>query len=120
MLTSMCSVQGMGDPHTRLVYGGRPVHLFCLLLSGHTWDATLRRPKQHDGYVSFQLRFSWSSLMRSIIDGHAVLPGPQDGGHNPFLASTEPNSIPELYDIPIGMVNRVLYRNSVEQKAKSL
>lgn len=28
---------------------------------------------------------------------------------NPYLAHANPDAIPELYDIPIGMVNRVAY-----------
>lgn len=30
-------------------------------------------------------------------------------GPNPYIAHADPNAIPELYDIPIGMVNRVAY-----------
>ena len=44
-------------------------------------------------------------------DGHALYPKPQDGRHNAYFAATEPNAIPELYDIPLSLVNRVLYRH---------
>ena len=30
---------------------------------------------------------------------------------NPYLASASPDAIPELYDIPIGLVNRILYES---------
>jgi len=34
---------------------------------------------------------------------------PEVTGQNPYLAYATPDSIPEAYDIPIGLVNRVLY-----------
>lgn len=52
------------------------------------------------------------------IDSRIALPSPEDGDHNPYLASAQDDSIPELYDIPIGMVNRVLYHDTL-QKAYS-
>ena len=41
------------------------------------------------------------------------LPSPDvDGAHNPYLASASPRAIQELFDIPIGLVNRVLYHEA--------
>jgi phosphatidylinositol glycan class P protein len=34
---------------------------------------------------------------------------PDACGPNPYLAYARPNAIPEAYDLPIGLVNRVLY-----------
>jgi phosphatidylinositol glycan class P protein len=34
---------------------------------------------------------------------------PDADGPNPYLAYARPNAIPEAYDLPIGLVNRVLY-----------
>jgi len=40
---------------------------------------------------------------------------PPSGQHpNPYLTSTHPLAIPQLYDLPIGMVNRVLYHHKVD------
>lgn len=38
---------------------------------------------------------------------------PSDGEDNPYFSSTQS---PELYDIPIGVVNRVLYHQSVDDE----
>jgi phosphatidylinositol N-acetylglucosaminyltransferase subunit P len=37
---------------------------------------------------------------------------PSDGAYNPYVASASPGAVPEVYDIPIGMVNRVLYHEA--------
>ncbi|KAF8483458.1 PIG-P [Russula ochroleuca] len=34
---------------------------------------------------------------------------PDVSGPNPYLAYAQPNAVPEAYDLPIGLVNRVLY-----------
>ncbi|KIM91644.1 hypothetical protein PILCRDRAFT_810925 [Piloderma croceum F 1598] len=47
------------------------------------------------------------SDMSTITDSRAHLP--PTNNPNPYLAYAYPNAIPELYDIPIGMVNRVIY-----------
>lgn len=49
------------------------------------------------------------SEMRAITDDRAYFPS--DGEDNPYFSSTQS---PELYDIPIGVVNRVLYHQSAE------
>ena len=52
------------------------------------------------------------------IDSRNSLPLPDvDGAHNPYLASACPGTIPELYDIPIGIVNRVLYHEAHRRAA---
>ncbi|KAJ6627976.1 PIG-P-domain-containing protein [Mycena sp. CBHHK59/15] len=51
------------------------------------------------------------SDMGSIIDSYAQLP-PVDRDRNPYLSYARADVVPELYDIPIGMVNRVLYSSS--------
>ncbi|KAL9710366.1 hypothetical protein Ac2012v2_006667 [Leucoagaricus gongylophorus] len=48
------------------------------------------------------------SDLSTITDSFAQFP-PSDQNPNPYLASADPSTIPQLYDIPIGMVNRVLY-----------
>ncbi|KAK7685902.1 hypothetical protein QCA50_010709 [Cerrena zonata] len=42
-------------------------------------------------------------------DTKALLPDGNGANLNPYLAYAAPNAIPELYDIPIGLVNRVVY-----------
>jgi phosphatidylinositol glycan class P protein len=49
------------------------------------------------------------------LDSRIALPSPEDGDHNPYMASAEDGFIPELYDIPIGMVNRVLYHDTLRR-----
>ncbi|CAL1699703.1 unnamed protein product [Somion occarium] len=49
------------------------------------------------------------SDMSTITDSKALLPDGNGATVNPYLAHAEPNAIPELYDIPIGLVNRVIY-----------
>jgi len=56
--------------------------------------------------------------MSAISDSRIALPSPEvDGEHNPYLASANPHAIPELYDIPIGIVNRVLYHEAHRRAA---
>ncbi|KAF9010216.1 PIG-P, partial [Cyathus striatus] len=48
--------------------------------------------------------------MSAITDSRASLPAlNKEDFHNPYVESAQPGAIPQLYDIPIGMVNRVLY-----------
>ena len=49
----------------------------------------------------------------SFLDSRNSLPLPDvDGVHSPYPTSVNPRTIPELYDIPIGIVNRVLYHEA--------
>ena len=41
---------------------------------------------------------------------------PDASGPNPYLAYAQPNAVPEAYDIPIGLVNRVLYDHNSRAK----
>ncbi|KAH9946914.1 PIG-P-domain-containing protein [Amylocystis lapponica] len=47
------------------------------------------------------------SDISTITDAKALLP--PRGAPNPYRAHARPNALPEMYDIPIGMVNRVVY-----------
>ncbi|THH32629.1 hypothetical protein EUX98_g1562 [Antrodiella citrinella] len=47
------------------------------------------------------------SDMSTITDSRASLPAADEP--NPYLLNACENAIPELYDIPIGLVNRVVY-----------
>ncbi|CCL98228.1 uncharacterized protein FIBRA_00222 [Fibroporia radiculosa] len=47
------------------------------------------------------------SHISTITDSRAHLPPPDVP--SPYLAHAHPNAIPEMYDIPIGLVNRVIY-----------
>ncbi|EMD35331.1 hypothetical protein CERSUDRAFT_157028 [Gelatoporia subvermispora B] len=49
------------------------------------------------------------SDISTITDSKALLPPSASGTPNPYLAHARADAVPELYDIPIGMVNRVLY-----------
>lgn len=44
-------------------------------------------------------------------DEYALIPRQGDAGDgmNPYLRFASADAIPEIYDIPIGLVNRVLY-----------
>ncbi|KAJ7359626.1 PIG-P-domain-containing protein [Mycena albidolilacea] len=48
------------------------------------------------------------SNMSAIIDSRAHLP-PINRERNPYLQYASPGVVPDLYDIPIGLVNRVCY-----------
>lgn len=53
------------------------------------------------------------------LDMHAHFPVP-DSKPNPYLSAASPRAIPEMYDIPIGFVNRVLYdRNQNRSSERS-
>ncbi|KAF8343087.1 PIG-P [Cantharellus anzutake] len=56
---------------------------------------------------------AWSSTpsfdsLSTIVDEYSAAP-PSESGINPYLRHALPDAVPEIYDIPIGMVNRVLY-----------
>jgi len=54
------------------------------------------------------------------IDSRVALPSQEDNAvNNPYLASVERNAVPELYDIPIGLVNSVLYRDTIRRATGS-
>ncbi|KAH9833198.1 PIG-P [Rhodofomes roseus] len=58
------------------------------------------------------------SDISTITDSRAHLP--PGGGENPYFAHARPNSVSQMYDIPIGMVNRVIYgsrRNRAVQES---
>nr|GAT46116.1 predicted protein [Mycena chlorophos] len=45
----------------------------------------------------------------AFIDSRALLPPLREGEPNPYLAYARPEKIPDIYDLPIGLVNRVAY-----------
>jgi len=50
------------------------------------------------------------SDLSAITDEYAIIPVIPDGKtENPYLRFALPDSVPEIYDVPIGLVNRVLY-----------
>ena len=53
------------------------------------------------------------TLVLLKTDSHIAFPS--DGMYNPYFSSASENAIPELYDIPIGIVNRVLYHEAHER-----
>ena len=46
-------------------------------------------------------------------DSRVALPSKEDAARNPYFNSSSKGSIPELYDIPIGVINTVLYREAL-------
>jgi len=65
--------------------------------------------------------------LSTITDGLGSYPPPADvtelpsfisAPEEPYLAAASPSSIPRLYDMPIGFVNRVLY-DAIRRKATS-
>ncbi|KAI0295772.1 PIG-P-domain-containing protein [Russula brevipes] len=58
-------------------------------------------------YFSMAIRGTPTFSDISTYTGTGQYPDP--GAPNPYHAYARPNSIPEAYDIPIGLVNRVLY-----------
>ena len=55
------------------------------------------------------------SDIRTITDSRAHLPPPD--ARNPYFKHADPRTVPELYDIPIGLVNRVLYECDQERES---
>ncbi|GJJ14895.1 hypothetical protein Clacol_009165 [Clathrus columnatus] len=48
--------------------------------------------------------------LRTLTDSHAYLP--RHGKENPYVQQVNPDALPELFDIPIGLVNHVLFDSS--------
>jgi phosphatidylinositol N-acetylglucosaminyltransferase subunit P len=57
--------------------------------------------------MGMMARFFTAKSSNAPQDSRAHVP--PAGPPNPFLKHADPNAIPELYDIPIGMFNRVAY-----------
>jgi phosphatidylinositol glycan class P protein len=74
--------------------------------------------KSITGSVSFFLGFAMF-LKLALPDSRVALPSQEDAASNPYFISSMGGSIPELYDIPIGVVNSILYRDAL-QRATSL
>ncbi|CAK5274724.1 unnamed protein product, partial [Mycena citricolor] len=49
------------------------------------------------------------SELSAIADSRAQIPT-VNSTRNPYIFYADPKSVPDLYDIPIGLVNRALYR----------
>ncbi|KZW03341.1 PIG-P protein [Exidia glandulosa HHB12029] len=47
--------------------------------------------------------------IRAFTDSRGYIPHVDKAGENPYLRLLEPQAIPEIYDMPIGLVNRILY-----------
>ncbi|KAL6299224.1 PIG-P-domain-containing protein [Sparassis latifolia] len=68
-------------------------------------------------FTYFALAFAGTpafSDISTITDSKAHLP-PVDAP-NPYLTHAQPGVIPEMYDIPIGLVNRVVYGGARPQR----
>jgi len=52
-----------------------------------------------------------------FLDSRVALPSQDSPSGNHYCDSTKPGAIPELYDIPIGMVNSVLYHKTILRAA---
>lgn len=69
-------------------------------ITGQAWDIT----------TIWVTRISDTDIYITPPDTKALLPDGNGANLNPYLAHAAPNAIPELYDIPIGLVNRVVYQ----------
>ncbi|TDL25144.1 PIG-P-domain-containing protein [Rickenella mellea] len=47
--------------------------------------------------------------LRTVTGPHSKAHFPDKMNPDPYLSAASPDAIPEMYDIPIGLVNRVLY-----------
>ncbi|KIJ36321.1 hypothetical protein M422DRAFT_34286 [Sphaerobolus stellatus SS14] len=52
--------------------------------------------------------------LSTITDSHAHVPRPHE--ENPYLVQANPDALPEQYDLPLGLVNRVLYRKEAKEE----
>ena len=59
-----------------------------------------------------------SRQLEYATDSKAHLPD-ADGGPNPYIAYARPDAIPVMYDMPIGLVNRVLYGRRTSASARA-
>jgi hypothetical protein len=65
-----------------------------------TFAQSLVRPKEFIIYLKAHLS----------ADSFAHIPLPEEP--NPYLRQADPDAIPDIYDIPIGLVNQVLFHGN--------
>ncbi len=56
---------------------------------------------------------AWTCDVNAIEPTDDRVSLPPANGKDPYIASAQTDAIPELYDIPIGMVNSVLYHEVI-------
>ena len=98
----------MGYSTSGILGGLSAVDVFHLLCAGAVGDATSLR-YQYDNRCARhpQLKLVRLNTKFNATDSRAHLP--PAGGENLYIKHAKPDAIPEMYDIPIGMVNRVIY-----------
>jgi hypothetical protein len=90
------------------------VNLFfipCPRIGPHT---LFQRPQyDHRSVFVFDISQLWYTHVKDALDEHALIPELEvddDGSvRNPYIRFATTDGIPEIYDLPIGLVNRVLY-----------
>ena len=69
-------------------------------------------------FVRSPVRFqgAYCRFLRPIFtaDSFAHVPLPDEP--NPYLRQADPDAIPEMFDIPIGLVNQVLFQHRDEDR----
>ena len=82
----------------------RPSNLFCLLRPRHLRDTA----------IFWHIYDIWWANLKYLRDYDANSKSLDSRSHHPPLGHNPhvPGEIPQLYDIPIGMVNRVVYGNT--------
>jgi hypothetical protein len=101
----------MGPTRSGVDDRNRPTHLLYILFNGHQRHTGFFGAQRVHRSVSISDFCLWKVLFSdrgfNVVDSRAQYS--DSSVPNPYLAYAPPNAVPEAYDIPIGLVNRVLY-----------
>lgn len=103
-------LKGVGYPPPSLVGCLSTTNLFLVHGSRYLPGTSVLRSKHCHWWDSSGTPFM-RHLTSSQIDEYALIPSVREGDSvaNPYLRFADPNVTPEIYDMPIGLVNRILY-----------
>ena len=112
--TSLIS-QWMGDFDSLVDDRRRPSNLYLILCHRAQSYSCLQWNECSHRSAHVRYRRVAVNLLSVLLDSRNALPSDEDRHYNPYFASAEPDAIPELYDIPIGVVNSVLYYDTLKK-----
>ena len=112
----------MGSAGASVLGRGRAAHVLCVLWAGTCRHARFVRCEDDNRCVCLWLGpAAYAGACLGALSAHDSLNNatdaqahwPDASSPDPYCLAAQPDAIPVLYDLPIGLVNRVLYRPAV-------
>lgn len=99
----------MGPSDTLLFYRGNSSDILHVLGYCNIIHAFFQRTSYNHWFIHIQY-YVLACADSAHLDSHAYIPS--STSHNPYLLQADPDALPEMYDLPIGVVNEVLFRRN--------